>query len=69
MSKKPKRTLRQYLLPEPDRRDGKEIEIEGEIDFIIEENGILYPVEIKKNNLEEVYAASAFQVLDSYFAA
>ena len=31
------------------RRDGKEIEVEGEIDFIIEENGVLYPIEIKKN--------------------
>lgn len=46
------------------RRDGKEIEIEGEIDFIIEENGVLYPIEIKKNTSETAYAASAFQVLD-----
>ena len=46
------------------RRDGKEIEVEGEIDFIIEENGILYPIEIKKNTSETAYAASAFQVLD-----
>ena len=46
------------------RRDGKEIEVEGEIDFIIEENGVLYPVEIKKNTSETAYAASAFQVLD-----
>ena len=46
------------------RRDGKEIEVEGEIDFIIEENGVLYPIEIKKNTSEKAYAASAFQVLD-----
>ena len=46
------------------RRDGKEIEVEGEIDFIIEENGVLYPIEIKKNTSETAYAASAFQVLD-----
>ena len=46
------------------RRDGKEIEVEGEIDFIIEENGVLYPIEIKKNTAETSYAASAFQVLD-----
>ena len=26
------------------RRDGKEIEVEGEIDFIIEENGVLYSI-------------------------
>ena len=47
------------------RRDGKEIEVEGEIDFIIEENGVLYPIEIKKNTSETAYAASAFQVLDN----
>ena len=46
------------------RRNGKEIEVEGEIDFIIEENGVLYPIEIKKNTSETAYAASAFQVLD-----
>ena len=46
------------------RRDGKEIEVEGEIDFIIEENGVLYPIEIKKNTSETAYVASAFQVLD-----
>ena len=46
------------------KRGGEEIEVEGEIDFIIEENGILYPVEIKKNTSETAYAASAFQVLD-----
>jgi len=46
------------------RRDGKEIEVEGEIDLIIEENGVLYPIEIKKNTSETAYAASAFQVLD-----
>ena len=46
------------------RRDGKEIEVEGEIDFIIEENGVLYPIEIKKNTSETACAASAFQVLD-----
>ena len=39
-------------------------EVEGEIDFIIEENGVLYPIEIKKNTSETAYAASAFQVLD-----
>ena len=46
------------------RKDGKEIEIDGEIDFIIEENGVLYPLEIKKNTSETAYATSTFQVLD-----
>ena len=43
---------------------GKEVEVEGEIDIIIEENGVLYPVEIKKNTSEKAIATSAFQVLD-----
>ena len=46
------------------RKGGQEIEVEGEIDFIIEENGILYPIEIKKNTSETASATSAFQVLD-----
>lgn len=46
------------------RKDGQMMEIESEIDFIIEENGILYPIEIKKNVSEKAYATSAFQVLD-----
>jgi predicted AAA+ superfamily ATPase len=45
-------------------KDGEEKEVEGEIDFIIEENGILHPMEIKKNTSETAYAASTFQVLD-----
>ena len=46
------------------KKDGEAIELDGEIDFIIEENGILYPIEIKKNTSENAYATSAFQVLD-----
>ena len=46
------------------RKDGQVVEMESEIDFIIEENGILYPIEIKKNQSETADAASAFQVLD-----
>ena len=46
------------------KKNGEEIEVDGEIDLIIEENGILYPVEIKKNTSETAYATSAFQVLD-----
>lgn len=43
---------------------GETIELEGEIDFIIEENGVLYPVEIKKNAAVTADMTSAFQVLD-----
>ncbi len=39
-------------------------EIEGEIDLIIQENGILYPVEIKKSAMPKADMASAFVVLD-----
>ena len=46
------------------KRNGVEVEMESEIDFIIEENGILYPIEIKKNTSEKADATSAFQVLD-----
>lgn len=46
------------------KRDGRIMECEGEIDFIIEENGILYPIEIKKNTGETAEATSAFMVLD-----
>ena len=46
------------------KRYGEDIEVDGEIDCIIEENGILYPIEIKKNTSENAYSTSAFQVLD-----
>lgn len=46
------------------QKDGQMMEMESEIDFIIEENGVLYPIEIKKNVSEKAYATSAFQVLD-----
>ena len=38
---------------------------EAEIDLIIEENGILYPIEIKKNETAKADQASAFPVLDN----
>lgn len=41
-----------------------EVNIESEIDFIIEEEGILYPIEIKKKDMPTVDDASAFDVLD-----
>lgn len=37
---------------------------ECEIDLIIEENGILYPIEIKKNSNPTSLAASSFTILD-----
>lgn len=46
------------------KSNGEEIDIESEIDFIIEENGILYPIEIKTNTSEKAAATGAFQVLD-----
>lgn len=46
------------------KKNGTEIEIESEIDFIIEENGVLYPIEIKQNTSENASATSAFQILD-----
>ena len=46
------------------RKDGKEIETESEIDLIIEENGILYPVEIKQSAKVSADATAAFTVLD-----
>lgn len=46
-------------------REGVEIrELESEIDLIIEENGVLYPIEIKKNAQPKAIMASAFPVLD-----
>lgn len=44
-----------------DRKAGQE----DEIDFIIEENGILYPIEIKKNSRVKAEMTSAFQALDA----
>ena len=46
------------------RTDGKEIEIDGEIDLIISENGVLYPIEIKMSAKPKVDMASEFDVLD-----
>lgn len=47
-------------------RDGEmERQIESEIDFIIEENGILYPIEIKKTESPKASMTGAFQVLDN----
>ncbi len=47
-------------------KSGEMIEqnIECEIDFIIEENGVLYPIEIKKKDIPVATDAAAFEVLD-----
>lgn len=47
-----------------EREDGELRKSESEIDLIIEENGILYPVEIKKNTQAKAIMTSAFTVLD-----
>ena len=46
------------------RENGETYDEESEIDLIIEENGILYPVEIKKSASPNKAMASAFDVLD-----
>lgn len=46
------------------KRDGETVEIESEIDIIIEENGILYPIEIKQSASVTADETSAFTVLD-----
>ena len=47
-------------------KNGEEeiINIESEIDFIIEENGVLYPTQIKKKDMPLASDAQAFEVLD-----
>ena len=44
--------------------DDEEASVSGEIDFIIQENGILYPIEIKMSTVPKASMASAFDVLD-----
>ena len=46
------------------KEDGEIREVEAEIDLIIEENGTLYPIEIKKNTEAKAIMAAAFPVLD-----
>ena len=47
-------------------KNGNVIEttLENEIDLIIEENGVLYPIEIKKKDMPSSLDVSAFDVLD-----
>lgn len=46
------------------RKNGEEYEVESEIDLIIEENGVLYPIEIKQSAKVTADETSAFTVLD-----
>ncbi len=46
------------------KKNGSAAESEQEIDFIIEENGVLYPIEIKKASHVTADMTHAFQVLD-----
>lgn len=45
-------------------RSGKDIGKESEIDLIIEENGTLYPIEIKKTANPSLHMTKAFEILD-----
>lgn len=46
------------------KRNGETVETEQEIDLIIEENGVLYPIEIKQSSRGTADETSAFLVLD-----
>lgn len=46
------------------KENGEIQELEKEIDLIIEENGTLYPVEIKKNTQAKAIMTSTFDILD-----
>ncbi len=46
------------------KKNGEESLEEAEIDFIIEQNGILYPIEIKQCSNASADMTSAFQILD-----
>jgi hypothetical protein len=46
------------------KKDGKSSWEEAEIDFIIEQDGMLYPVEIKQNSNVTADMTSAFRILD-----
>ena len=46
------------------KRVGESIQVESEIDLVIEENGVLYPIEVKKDSSPKANDAEAFTVLD-----
>ena len=45
-------------------QDGSFLESDGEIDLVIQENGILYPIEIKMSTMPKATMAAEFDVLD-----
>ncbi len=47
------------------KKNGEIVQEEAEIDFIIEENGILYPIEIKLNANVTADMTAAFRILDN----
>ena len=46
------------------KKNGEIIQEEAEIDFIIEQNGLIYPIEIKQSSKVTADMTSAFKVLD-----
>ena len=46
------------------KENGEEIELDGEIDLIIQEDGVLYPIEIKMTASPKANMASIFDILD-----
>jgi hypothetical protein len=46
------------------KENGVEVEVDGEIDLIIQENGVLYPIEIKMTASPKADMAAEFEVLD-----
>lgn len=46
------------------KENGEEIDVDGEIDLILQEDGILYPIEIKMSATPKADMASEFDVLD-----
>lgn len=46
------------------KENGEEIEVDGEIDLILQEDGVLYPIEIKMSATPKADMASEFDVLD-----
>ena len=55
--------LTRWLTPET-LKNGAAVDVSGEIDLIIHENGILYPVEIKMSTMPKAIMASEFELLD-----
>jgi len=47
------------------KKNGETVQEEAEIDFIIEQDGILHPIEIKQNSSVTAEMTSAFTVLDT----